>query len=432
MADLEIIKPEDNKIIINNMPIYIRSIDRTMKAVGDWWTAMQQAESVYYPIRAELYDILSTVEIDGHLSGVIDKRVRGIVNKKLYFKRNDKKVDALDELANNEVFKEMRKERCRYITHGLYGMEFIPGSVFAFKKIPIKHINVSSRLITTEQWGYEGFSYEGVWNIVVKGEPGYFGLLNKCAPYALWKKGVMGDWAQFIEIFGQPFIMFLYNGYDEKTKKELDEALTKMGSGTKMQLPKEIEPKVFDGKQSNGDGSLQDKFRYACNEEMSVIILGVTETTTSSKNSGYAQSSVHLQEQDEVTIDDMSDELSFINSPEMMAIFKSYGYPVAGGQWVYEDEVDLDNLKKKVDIVVEVAKIAPVSDDYLYEITNIPKPDNYDELKKKMEEQKQNPFGLPVPPAGDPKKEKQQKQPPPSQASNKFLKKLAAFFSEPR
>lgn len=384
--ETEIMTPEQNKLVINNMPIYIRSVDRTMKAVGDWWNALQSAESVYFPNRSDLDDILSTVEIDGHLSGIIDKRIKTVANKKMYFKGKDgKKIDALDDLAKLENFKDLRKKRFSKVFRGLFGVEFIPGAEFEYKIIPRKHINPVEKLITKEQWGNDGFKYEGIWNIIILGERDDFGLMNKCAPYALWKKGVMGDWAQFIEIFGQPFIMFLYNGYDEKTKKEVDAALERMGGGTKMQLPKEVEPKVFDAKGSNGDGNLQDKFRIACNQEMSVIILGATETTTSSSSSGHAQSNEHGKQQDEIIIDDMSDELNFFNSKQFLAIQKSYGF-ASEGEWCYEEEVDIDKVKKKVDIIMTVSKRQPVGDDYVYEVSGIPKPDNYYEERKKMDE----------------------------------------------
>ena len=376
------------KITINHMPVYIRSVDRTFKDISSWWNALQNAESVYYANRSELYDIFSTSELDGHLTGIIDKRIKNVTNKQIYFKVNDKKVDAIDELIKKEAFKTLRKERFRYITHGVMGVEFIPGAEFTFKCIPLKHINTQVKKITKDQWGLDGFDYEKVWNIIVKGEDNNFGILNKCTPYAIWKKGNMGDWAQYIEVFGQPMIVFTYDAHDQETKKQLDEIMRNIGSGTKLQVPKQVELKLEDGKQNNGDGALQDLFRRACNEEMSVLVLGVTETTSSSKSSGYAQSETHVKQQDEVVKDDMDDELKFLNDPKMIAIFKSYGYDVEGGEFCYEEEVDLDKVTKQVAIVEKVRKMQPVDDDYVYEITGIPKPKDYESMKKVMDEER--------------------------------------------
>lgn len=387
MPEPEVITATD-KVVINHTKITIRSADRTFKDISHWWNALQQAESVYFANRSDLYDIFATVELDGHLTGIIDKRIRSTVNKKIYFKKADKKIDQLDELLKLEAFKTLREERFKYLTHGVYGFEFIPGAEFKFNCIPIKHINTQVKRITKEQWGIEGFDYENVWNIIVKGKPDWFGFLNKCTPYAIWKKGNMGDWAQYIEVFGQPMIIFTYDAHDEKTKLELDNMMRNIGSGTKLQVPKQVELKMEDGKQNNGDGALQDKFRLACNQEMSVIVLGVTETTTSSSSSGYAQSKEHGEQQDEVVKDDMDNELKFLNSAQFIAILKSYGYPVEGGEFCYEEEVDLEKVKKQVDIVMTVSKRQPVDDDYVYEITGIPKPANYEALKSQMEEER--------------------------------------------
>lgn len=422
----EVVKP-----VVNHMTINIRSVDRTSKDVGNWWTELQNAESVYYPNRSGLYDVLSTVELDGTLSGLIDKRIKSVTNKPLYFKKDGKKIDELDQLTKKEAFKSLRKHRFQFNTHGLYGLEIIPGKEFSFNKIPIKHINVERKLITKEQWGNDGFSYDGMWNIIVKGVPGYFGLLNKCAPYALWKKGDMGDWARYVEVFGDPFIIFTYDANDVKTKTELDEIMRNIGSGNRIQLPKQAGLDVKDGKQSNGDGALQDKLRLACNQEMSIIVLGVTETTTSSSSSGYAQSKVHAQQQDEIRKDDMDDELAFFNSPQWLAIQKSYGLPY-DGEWCYEEEIDLDKVQKQVNIIKIVRTMQPVDDDYVYKTTGIPKPDNYIQEKSKMEKRQDAVIASGKKPA-DPKNDKEKKtgnkKPASLSAWEKFRSTLADFFA---
>ena len=310
-----------------------------------------------------------------------------VTNKKMYFKKDDKKVDECDALANSEAFKNLRWDRFTQITHGLVGFEFIPGAEFEYKMIPIKHINPVLKKITKDEWGTDGLPYDGVWNLIIRGERFDFGILTRCAPYALWKKGDMGDWAQYIEIFGQPFLFFTYDAHDEKTKVALDEMMRNMGGGTKMTIPKQVEPNMQDGKQNNGDGQLQNIFRQACNEEMKIIVLGVTETSGSSQSSGYAQAKEHGEQQDQVTIDDMDDERHFFNSKEFLAIQKSYGFP-ADGEWCHEEEIDLDNVKLQMDIITKAKSLVPIDDDYIYETTGIPKPANYEAMKNQMEEER--------------------------------------------
>ncbi len=439
-------KPQPGTIVVNNMPVILRPADRTKKDIGDWWFALQVAEQVIFPNRTRLYDLYSTVIIDGHLSGIIEKRIASILNKKIYFEKDGTKVDELDKLVDGPVFRKMVRQLMLQKFWGLSGMEFVPGPEFDFNIIPRKHIKPESCLITKEQQDQTGFGYEDIWNIWVIGDRNDFGILLKCAPYVIWKKGNMGDWAQYIEIFGQPVIVTKYDAHDVKTRTELDEMMRNAGSSLRLQIPNQANFEIVDGKsQSNGNGDLQDKFRQACNEEMSVIVLGATETTVSSGSSGYAQSKIHGKQQQEILKADMIDISDLINTPHFINIVKSYGFPVdESGKFSFEQEVDLTEQQTKLNIALSVAKTTPVDDDYIYELTGIPKPANYDALKAEKEAQRQEISGDPDddnpdddnPDPEDSKKDKKKKKSKKPDDLNaalnelSFWQKLKALFTE--
>jgi hypothetical protein len=424
--EVEVTTPEVDKQVINNFRIMISSVDRSFKGIQDWWESLQTAESVYFPSFAALYDILATVALDGTIVGIMNKRIMQCTNKPMYFKdKTGKKIDVCDELACSAEFKRLRWERFNQLFWGRFGIEAIPGPEFKFNTIPLKHIDPIRKIITKDQWGTTGMSYENVWNIIVRGERDDFGLLTNCAPYAIWKKQNFADWAQYVEIFGQPLLIFTYDAYDEATKKNIDDIMRSIGAGSRVTIPKQLSLVPMDGKSSNGDGALQDKLRLACNEEMKIIILGVTETTTSSSSSGYAQSQTHLQQQSEVKQDDMDDELHFFNSKEWLAIQKSYGFP-AEGEWCHEEEMDLDKVTKQVNIVKTVKSLGtPVDDDHIYTITGIPKPTNYNAMKKEIDNERKASLQnkLPQPPTPKDKKKKAIKD-----QKLTFWNKLSAFF----
>ena len=73
----------EKEIIINELNI--RSVDRSRKDISTWRGALLSAESVYYPNRSRLYDLYEDVILDGHLSGVIAKRIDAVLNKELSF-----------------------------------------------------------------------------------------------------------------------------------------------------------------------------------------------------------------------------------------------------------------------------------------------------------------------------------------------------------
>jgi uncharacterized protein DUF935 len=361
-------KQED--IIVNELNI--RSADRSRKDISTWRTALIGAESVYYPNRSRLYDLYEDVVLDGHLSGVIAKRIDAVLNKEICFQTNGKRNPALDELVHSISFRDIMRTIMETQLWGISGIEFIPGADLTFDIIPRKHIKPELGIIAFEQTGTDGIPYANLENVWIMGEPKNLGLLLKCAPYSLYKRGGLSDWAQYIELFGQPVRIIKYDSYDEQTKLELKKILEESGSSLSLMIPRQADFEIKDGKQTNCDGNLQLSFIKALNDEMSITILGNTETTTSSLSAGYAQSKIHLEQQYEITRSDIIYTAAMLNSPRFLAILRSYGYPVHNGSFVFSKDLDIDYLQTRIAIDKEVAQMVPVADSYWYDTYGIP------------------------------------------------------------
>lgn len=404
MSDSNIKKEPGEKqaVVINALNII--SVDRTSKDIRSWREAHRNAEAIQYPNRTRLYDLYKDVELDGHLSGIIQKRFDAVLNKRIFWEETDeesKEPDtkqrikkerltreakrSVDILIKKPGFRNLMKLILEQILWGLSGAEFIPGDDLKFISIPRKHIKPYWRIIAKEQSGQEGYKYEEIDNVIVWGDNDDFGLYLKCAPYALWKKGGFADWAQYVEIFGQPTRVAKYDTYDSKTRMELEKALNESGSSLAMMIPKQVDFDMLDGKTSNGTGDLQEKFTSACNREMSIIILGNTETTSASKSSGYAQAKEHGKQQLEITKSDITYIENALNDAKLIKVFRSYGYDVEHGRFVFETENDVAELSQKKDVDLAISNKVPIDDDYWYETYGIPKPENYEELKAQME-----------------------------------------------
>jgi hypothetical protein len=364
-------KNQDNKepgIIINELNI--RSADRSTKDIRTWRGALTSAESIYYPNRTRLYDLYEDIILDGHLSGVITKRIDAVLNKDIYFESagSQKLADLVDSLVFRDVIRSIMETRL----WGISGLEFIPGKQLSFEKIPRKHIKPEQGIIAFEQTGTDGIPYASLDNVWVMGETKDLGLLLKCAPYCLYKRGGLSDWAQYIELFGQPVRIIKYDSYDEQTKIELKKILDESGSSLSLMIPRQADFEIKDGKQTNCDGNLQLSFIKALNDEISITILGNTETTTSSYSTGYAQSKVHLEQQYEITRSDLVYTAAMLNSPKFLSVLQGYGYSVAGGRFAFAKDMDIDYLKTRVAIDKEVAQMVPVSENYWYDTYGIP------------------------------------------------------------
>lgn len=415
-----------NQLMLNN-------VDRTPKDVGSWRDAHKQAESIHFPNRTRLYDLYADVILDGHLSGLMMKRVESVLNKKLRFVRDSKEVKDICKLIGTNEFRRAMKEVLLSIFWGVSGMEFIPGEKFDFKELPRKHIKPEKKILANHQTDYEGIPYEDISNVWVIGEERDLGLLLKCAFYVLLKKGTFSDWANYIEIFGQPLIVTKYDTYDQKTKDQLAKFMAELGASLRLSIPKQADFEVVDGKTSNGNGDLQNQFKDACNDELSVLVLGNTETTKSSKSSGYAQSKEHGKQQLEITKSDIQLVCNYLNSDKFRSILKSYGYEVEGGEFVIEEQMSFEDQKSRSEVLKTLKNDLnlPLSDDQLYEEFGVIKPADYDTQKQQQASQTTGPDDEPEDPAPGNNKPKD-KGNPRLTWKEQLLSNMADFFARAR
>ena len=130
MADKTKIKKEaakENQPIVVNQVI-LRSVDRTKKDVEDWRNAHRHAEQIEHPQTIRLFDLYSDIELDGHLTGITQKRIDSVLNKKLrYVDKAGKKIDEMDAVINSSVFREIITMIIKRKFWGRVGMEFVPG-----------------------------------------------------------------------------------------------------------------------------------------------------------------------------------------------------------------------------------------------------------------------------------------------------------------
>lgn len=443
---------QDAKTANNIAPTYLIhdftqvAPDRGRKDVQNLKQAVESAELIHFPNRVLLYDLYHDVlSMDGFLTGIIGKRINSVLNKKLKFlDKSGKEEEDVTKLIRSNAGRELITKIIESVIWGISGVEFKVGKEFEFEEVPRKHIKPEKGIITKSQYGLStenGFKIDDLPFVWVIGKKNDLGLLLACSLYAIYKRGNFGDWAQYVEIFGQPVRIMEYDAYDTKTKEELRGILEKSGNSLAMMIPKQATFQMLDGKQSNGDGKLQGSFKDACNEEMAIAILGNTETTSSSSSSGYAQSKEHGEQQDEITASDLIYVENLLNSKKFIDILRSYGYPVDGGKFEFELDLNLAKLKQRLEIDMAVSEKVPVSDGYWYDTYRIPKPDNYDELRKKMDEKQsfnsmlQNPE-LKENPKNDDDQEEEEKEDlmdfTKPNLMDKFFQKLANFFDQAR
>ena len=374
--------------------LYIRTTDRSPKDALTLQTSIIAAESVYYPNQTRLFDLYTETLRDLFLKGIIRKLIAQIMNKNILFKKNGEifplkyKDDKKTDVIRSKAFRDVCREILWTPFWGVNGMEFTPGEKIRFKLVPKKHIKTKTQVIAFQQHGLtDGIDYTKLANVWILGDEQVIGgngsehdlgLLFICAYYVLLKKGVIADWAQYIQIFGSPAIVVKYKGFDPQAKNIADTLIKNIASSNRIAIPDEMGVEFIESKGAAGTGEVQDKARRAYNEELSILILGNTETTGHEKTGTGAKSKTHSEQQLEIIRDAMDYLTSQLNSDQFMGILKSYDLDVDGGEFEFDKEVDIAYLSQYVPLLVELGTQLglPLSKKHLYEITGAPEPEN--------------------------------------------------------
>jgi hypothetical protein len=415
-------------IIINNL--VVRTVARGKADISKWRSAHQQAEQVLGTgTRVQLYDLYDDTLLDAHLSAVIDKRIMSITNHKLKFVRDNKEVEDVSTLIRQKGFRDLLREIMLSQFWGISVVEIQKNAdgYLTTYSIPRKHIRPRTQRIVREQYGTEdgGVNYrEGIYlkTCIEVGTPNGLGLLLKAVPYVIYKRGCWGDWAQYSEVFGMPTKIGRYNGYDEATRVALEQALDEAGSALSIVIPEEAKIEFLESKTTTASGNLYKDLANACDDQLSILILGNTETTKSSKSSGYAQSETHSQQQQQIAEDDRAYVLGYLET-EVRRVLQALGYAMDGGEWQFEAEQENISLKDRVNIDIALKNAGlPIDDDYLYETYSIPKPKDYGKAKQEP----------PTPPAkkdgANNEDDKEKKQLQPTDTVTVTMQDLTDFF----
>ena len=352
-----------------------------------WRNAQRVAESVMMPRRVLLYDMYLDIVIDAHVIAVMGKRLDAILTAKWqYVDANDKPVDEVNQLLDSLGFADLLTEIALSM---FWGYSMVECNIYqdedgrwtmTAEQYNRKHMRPETGMIAYDQNGDQGFSIrEGrfAYTVLEAGKPKDMGLLISAAMYAILKRNDISDWANFVEVFGQPILDAEWDGFDEDQRMKLLAAITAMGNSGKLVRPAGTKVTIL-ADRGVQTGALQEGFAKFLNGEISKALLGTTETTESSDSSGYAQASEHGDQDDKKS----SKDLDFVRRTlisKFTKIMKAFGLPVDGGKFIIPDAstavdpVDAFNMFVLMDTQMGV----PIDHDFIYEFTGMPKPADY-------------------------------------------------------
>lgn len=378
-------KKQDQKLVINQL--IVKPPNRKTFDVGEWRNAMKSADMGRLK---QLYDLFEDLLIDGMLSDAVEKRIMAVTNSPLTFQNAEgEEVPEILELIDTPAFEDLLSTICSRIFWGRAGGEFDFTQGFGFTQFPAKHIKLENRSILINDQDEAGIPYEGDDHLLVVGKPRNFGLLLKTAPYAIWKRGGFGDYAQWLEIFGMPQRVGKYSSYDPESRKLLEQALEQAGSAPYVVIPKESEVETTNNTGSGSSGGSYNEFRRACNEEILITILGQTLTTVQNETGARSLGEVHKEVEEGKNRGDMRYVQRVLNK-QVLPVLEKRGFPVQGGRFVFPESAE----QLTVPDIVQLSDIIEIPASFLHDKYSIPTPKNGEPIARRQPAA--NPFSIPA------------------------------------
>ena len=356
--------------------IVMQAPQRRVYDVGDWRSALRSADNSRPKY---LYDLFDDIMIDGILSDAISKRIEAVLNAEVIFMdAKGRPEPSISSLIDTTAWETLVREIMNQLFYGRAGVEIFFNNGFKVEPIKPKYIDLENHSILLNDLGDKSLPYEGDPNLLIIGRRADYGLLLKAAPYAIWKRGGFGDYAQWIELFGMPQRIGKYNTYDPESRELLKQALAEAGSAPYLVIPKEADIETKEG--NTGSGSSFNQFRQACNEEMLITILGQTLTTIQGDRGARSLGEVHLQIEDSKHKSDLRFVQRTLNE-HLLPMLASCGLPVNGGRFVYPKAAE----PLSVDEIVQLSTIIDIPVSFIHEKYSIPIPEEGDAVAGKKE-----------------------------------------------
>lgn len=351
--------------------------------IAKYMQAYSSASAIDCYSRARLYDMYESAMLDLHLSGLIDKRLDGVSLCPIEFIGKDGKPD---ETVNDQLkapwFSNFIEDllMSKFYGYGLFQF-YKEGDWINYYKVPYKHFDPVRREILRYENDQSGEPLDNFSNMLYVGKGDRdLGLMAKLVPMVLYKRGNMGDWANFCQIFGIPIREYTYDEGDEDTRQKLLRDAMGQGANAVYIHPKNSTLNLIDSATKQGSSELYKTFADTCNLEMSIAVLGNTLTTAAQTTGSQALGTVHAEEENKKQKRDRRDIENILNY-DMIDIFEDLGFNVRGGHFSYVLSKNIDTTAQITIVEKLNAMGLPMSDDYLYETFNVDKPENYEQMK---------------------------------------------------
>jgi len=358
------------------------AMERVSKSISQWRTAVESAEDLDNPDREELIQMYKDFIDDYQLFATMQARTTKAVSGAfiIYDEKGDKDEEEMAKFIDPKGFPLpwFRKFMTIVEEAKFYGWEAIQlGDVIddrfnGVEKIPEQNLVPCKDAMIKDhsmsyQEGSENVIYfeedpQDTW-IVRVGSKIDLGLINKCAPYIVWK-GVFGNWSQHASIFGMPMRVGTTDLADTERKQNLINAFESVTGGAQWMIKDPLdEIELIERSGSADPHNIYGMLIEKCDQAISKIILSQTGTTDEKAFSGSAN--VHENTEDGVIFSDKLDIAAVVNEqliPRMKKIGMISDSKKIFGSWDFSEKMTIEQWSKVFLTLSQAGFSAPASE----------------------------------------------------------------------
>lgn len=318
---------------------------RSRRDISDWLAALEWARSPHYQYWKPLIDLYTDVEMDAHLSSLLQTRRLRVLREP--FTLRNEAGDDVSVLLRHRWFDTFVRAVVDSIFYGYTMIEVLAhpearevsvtllprahyaplrGGILARDVDPGSLLPVVGTELETQ--------------VICLGEWRDLGLLAQAAPLVLRKKNAVGAWSEFTEVFGMPIRIGKTASGDQREINRMEEFLEKMGSRAYAVIDSEDDIMMRETARSDAY-RVYNELCKLMDAQLSKLIVGQTMTTDD--GSSRSQAEVHERIFDDITAYDKQYVAMAVND-YLIPLLQHEGEWPTGLTFGYDERVELSQL----------------------------------------------------------------------------------------
>lgn len=264
-------------------------LQRIRQDVSTWRSAVTEAENVWYPYRVKLQQLYQDTILNGHVTACMSRR-KNLTLLKDYHLCNAKdktNEDATKIIKDQAWFYSMLNYAldANFFGYSLVSFGDIEQSRFPYMELmPRQNVSPDRLVLSSYDYSPVGIEFlsdeyrDYVLWVPTATETGSskcgFGMLYKVALYEIFLRNILGDNADFTQLYSQPYRVAKTTKTEESERAELEAVVRDMGSSGYALIDPTDEIEFLETALGGTGWKGYADFEERCEKKISKIVLG--------------------------------------------------------------------------------------------------------------------------------------------------------------